>query len=138
MKLTKVGEKRLRAVRAHILEEPRRLAMAIFRLDREDSPDYVSSWPACGTVGCIAGWLDMTCPTPTRTPYFTIEKRAEQLLFGGPSLARVSLFFVPSWPADLRVAYARAYRHPARLAEITASAIDRWIAGGGSFAEEAP
>lgn len=79
----------------------------------------------------------MTCPTSTRTPYSTIEKRAEQLLFGRPSRTLVRLFFVLCWPADLRVAYAQAYRHPARLAEVTASAIDRWIAGGGSFAEEA-
>lgn len=42
--------KLLRKVKKHILEEPKRLNMDFY------GSAYCNDAPACGTVGCIAGW----------------------------------------------------------------------------------
>lgn len=46
----------LRKVQEQIMAEPKRLNMQFFIMKRENSKNYLRQWPACGTVGCIAGW----------------------------------------------------------------------------------
>ncbi len=41
-------------IEAMILEEPKRIRMELFRFYMTDLPE--DQRPACGTVGCIAGW----------------------------------------------------------------------------------
>jgi len=52
-------------VKAHILEEPRRLSQITWVTTREQQPvrfaEIVSSdqEPPCGTVACVAGWTSL-------------------------------------------------------------------------------
>src|ERR1700739_464311 len=55
--LNKEAVKLLRQVKDHILEEPKRLSMGSWMVIYPTGFPTSASWlPACGTVGCIAGW----------------------------------------------------------------------------------
>lgn len=45
----------LRRIKKHVLEEPKRLDMGCFLMREEQNKNYYD-YPACKTVGCIAGW----------------------------------------------------------------------------------
>lgn len=48
----------LKKVRAHILEEPKRLFMPGFLARKvSDDDEGAERYPACGTIGCYAGWI---------------------------------------------------------------------------------
>jgi hypothetical protein len=55
----------MQEVKEAILEEPKRVYMQTFYQPYlpTDNPN-INRGPVCGTIGCIAGWMDtMTCPT---------------------------------------------------------------------------
>lgn len=70
MKVVKLIQK----VQAHILEEPRRFDMAVlvqqysgYMLETDQNlPNADRCYPACGTVGCIAGWSVLLSDVPTK------------------------------------------------------------------------
>lgn len=59
MTLGKEAVSILRRVKRHILVEPKRIAMAYWRLNKDETP-YApeKGWPKCGTVACIGGWVE--------------------------------------------------------------------------------
>lgn len=121
--------KLLRRVRRHILAEPARLRMGIWKIrgtpgEVSGNPTYLKvrdgwgeplafKFPKCGTVGCIKGWAEM------------LAEGGEGLDISGDT-ERMSLFYVSSWPSDLRDAYlnAKSQRERARL---VGKRIDRFI-----------
>lgn len=131
----------LERVKAHILEEPKRLAMGTFAERNEEAP--------CGTVACIAGWslvLEKGARMVTKKladfgegyyedhfvyrnnrPIDDPHEHAKKIL-GLTEEEAMTLFYVEDWPDDLTVNYMAAKR-PDKRALITAARIDRLIAG---------
>lgn len=145
-------------VKAHILEEPRRLNMSEWiqdatgevRCDFENSgldsyedfqtlpEDFQtlpkSLIPACGTVACIAGWTTQLAGEICEDR--DVEGRAKDLLdisFSGSQ----NLFYPFNWSdKSLRDAYYSAgLENPQARAEIVAKVIDQFIARYGSESE---
>lgn len=136
-----MNTKLLRQVRAHILDEPRRL-----RMEHGIMPQHGKNAPACGTVGCIAGWtviLGNKKPTETikdmiarlaiprsetsrrERSWSAVEDMATELLEIVPASAE-RLFYTWEWPQDLKDAYAVAGTAAGR-ARIAARRITRFI-----------
>jgi hypothetical protein len=85
----------LSEIRKLILEEPRRYDQGAWLLNDEDSfsfkygSDALAAVPACGTIGCVAGWV---VALQRRTPHdFMIATEAADIL-GLTSEQRTSLF----------------------------------------------
>lgn len=133
--------KLLRQVKAHILDEPRRLHM-----DHGLMPKYGKDAPACGTVGCIAGWtvvlankkrtesakatikrlkIPRSESLPRERSWSAIEDMATEIL-GIRSSAAERLFYTWNWPNALVSAY-RSASSAAERAKITARRIERFI-----------
>lgn len=62
-KVRKIETRLLKRIKAHILKEPKRLDMNLLvDIKHNETIGYElpntkdRQWPACGTVGCIAGW----------------------------------------------------------------------------------
>lgn len=128
----------LQRVKQHILDEPLRLEMVEglkFRAPGTQrrvhcaNEEYVPT-PACGTIGCIAGWAcilgDKTFADahPGDPCWGTVRERAEELLQIPTSSSR--LFRVNWWPEDLFNRYEHAETQQER-AEILAERIERYI-----------
>jgi hypothetical protein len=123
----------LTKVKKLILEEPKRLDMLTLL-----EPSY-SGEPACGTVGCIAGWTLVAANLKGKTP---IKEVIAPLLSKGNRLTATAkllglsmdeqnrLFFLHKWPADLETAYDNA-RTPLQRARVTARRIDLFLKSGG-------
>lgn len=121
----------LEKIKKHILEEPNRLQMDIWLEAKRtpgamvfdtycDIPEAIEQVvPACGTVGCIAGW---SAVLDGREYRFQSTERA----FLG--LENHELFFPDQWPEDLAEDY-RLAKTAKEKAEVAARAIDRVIAG---------
>ena len=112
----------LQRVKAHILEEPRRLEMYTWIDAAPEHPDA----PPCGAVACIAGW---TCILAGDPEPISTRRRAMDLL-GLDFLHSEVLFFVDHWPADLARKHKAAWTNEARAAA-AAERIDRFIAEHG-------
>jgi hypothetical protein len=81
----------LRRIRALVLEEPARLNMdsyiSAFRGRIRSSvydPPHVGDLPACGTVGCIAGWGAMLLRRPDEIPRASTAETTMVKLLGHP------------------------------------------------------
>lgn len=130
-------------VKAHILEEPNRLKMTHWVLDKSEASGGRSctgaywgepplggiQFPKCNTVGCIAGWAVLLTDgmNAASEADFLIVDRAKQLLGFGRYYDADALFSVDDWPDDLRRAYCVATTQRER-AQIVAARIDRFIA----------
>lgn len=144
-----IAVERLLKVKAHILEEPRRLDMrdwvVVVKGEKvfparsfPDMPDYV---PPCGTVACLAGWVtflfseDPLKNDPKWMHRFS-EVEAETLLNLSPRTTR-DLFYPGNWPSDLAYRYENAELDKDRvaMAAVTADRIDRFIAENYTLAE---
>jgi len=116
--------KTLRAVKKVLLAEPRKADMREWKVTdatdilsyyRSNDPDLV---PPCGTIGCINGWV--------------------RELNGGRGLYQITditrsytpLFYVESWPADLRGRLEAETPGTPSYTAVIAERIDRWIATG--------
>jgi hypothetical protein len=163
-KLSKKAVALLRKVQAAITEEPNRLVMGSWGIQRLGQKFVVTSdynpkkqekrtLPACGTVGCIAGWTAI-CGLPKKeVPSITIngiemvnvseiddvEKKAIDLL-GLDSKQAQRLFFLrswpivqsfgyESWPEEFDKAYGKAKTAKER-AKVACERIDHFIATG--------
>jgi len=59
MKLTAKAVRLLRRVQRHILAEPKRVDMSIWRLKKDETFGCPRrGFPTCGTVACIGGWTE--------------------------------------------------------------------------------
>lgn len=93
MEKAKLNRKLIEKVIKHIEEEPQRLDMDVWvekvndksRHDRIEYGDAEDLQPACGTVGCIAGWaMLLDQPAKRRKELFAMTpKRFIRALFGG-------------------------------------------------------
>lgn len=125
-------------VKAAILEEPRRLD--IWDWQRREVGD---NSPACGTVGCIAGWADILYRTGGDTSPAAIAA-CEIVVDGVQERARLAVgltrdqaewLFHPDggWPFDLHTLLEYTERGTAEHASVVASAIDRFIDNPEAF-----
>ena len=128
--LTKEGIALLERVKAHILEEPRRLDMDIFVRTagvREICP--TAYWPKCGTVGCIAGWAVMLVKGREETIRLDLiggrVGGVAQELLGISGAEHMELFF--TWP-EKEYRIAKVNGDHAEAARIIAAKIDQFIA----------
>ena len=127
--LTKEGIALLERVKAHILEEPRRLDMDIFvRSAATEEICPTAYWPECGTTGCIAGWTVMLVKGREETIQLDLTGgrvgRAAQKLLGISDVERAELFYL--WPEEYGV--AKRNGDHAEAARIIAARIDQFIA----------
>lgn len=135
MSLKPKAKELLLQVRAAILEEPARIRMAWWRIDREKQESLVrlgdhAALPACGTVGCIAGWVvELGYKQPKRIK--RVNAAAYRLLDWRPYRI-LPLFHTQDWPSDLSVRVrALAVTGTPEYAAVVAAAIDRWIVADG-------
>lgn len=142
--------KLLRAVKRAILEEPRRINMREgCKLVRGKNS------PACGTVGCIAGWAmlldrrkhasESLRTAAKRVPASWDDMEApSQALLNLPNDKWERLVYIWNWPDDLKEAYYACEERPGgpyssvdpakakKAAQITARRIERFIRTGGA------
>lgn len=120
----------LERVKAHILEEPRRLDMGLWADSEGEAP--------CGTVGCIAGWAIIlgTGARFDRTGFQLVYRNNRPVAGFAHSAAKLlglsidqanEVFCVGGWPDDLADMYDSA-RDDRGRAEATAKRINRLIA----------
>lgn len=120
----------LEKVKQHILEEPKRLWMGdwAFKVSPTDE-----NAPACGTVGCIAGWASLLS-NPTQ-PFSDVANSADDPNVNNLDLDEDTawrLFYVDSWPVQFVDAYDKARGDLTKRAEITAARIEHFIKTKGA------
>lgn len=132
MNLTKEVIKQLRAVKRHILAEPRRFAMEFIR-----TPDSIAP---CGTTCCIAGWL-LKLAYPTAIPSARFDGTLWELPGGkavgvdfAANMLRISddLFYSHKWPMHLVNTYLSA-ETPKAKTMAGAKAIESFIKADGKW-----
>ena len=109
-------------VKAHILEEPKRLRMYEWykEIGPEDLAECPNNYPACGTVACIAGWTCVLAGNYRKGKFEAINllnityRQAEEL------------FYVFNWPDPFYNRYVNNQDFTER-AKITAEVIDDFI-----------
>jgi len=132
----------LRKVKKHILEEPKRLDMENWLIVGDNVRIiYGRNAPACGTVGCIAGWVNVLGNSNYDYNYFSSYRIAEnaaeilkisyypnyineKYIITQGNLAQ--LFVLHSWPSKYLNAYKKA-KSPAGRARVTANRIEYFI-----------
>ncbi len=130
----------LQTVKQHIVADPGNLSML----------NWIRHAGECGTTACIAGWI-VVFSEPGESledrEVKAIVIRAEShgdLRFANLAATRIGyprsgancpLFYVDDWPRDLTLRWAGA-KTAADAAAAAAEAIDRFIAGNGSFRQE--
>lgn len=125
------GVELLRAIKQHILEEPKRINMSHWLLTGYDSMRHLQEFerPACNTVGCIAGWACFLTGN-TEASACDVPEEGRRLL-GLTNQAADKLFYISGWPDDLTLRYCQSSNqseyHCVR-AQVTAEAIDWFIA----------
>lgn len=121
----------LNRVKAHILEEPKRLFMPGFLARKGDDED-VDRYPACGTIGCYAGWI---CVLSGEHDLF-----GKELADKAASLAHINLdqadrlFFshVVGWSEQDNAKLWSGDGTP-ETAALAARRLDEFIASGGAI-----
>ena len=111
MKLSRKAVTLLRKVKRHILAEPKRIAMRVWRIEKRGIANRsVLKIPSCGTVACIGGWVEVLSKT---------TKEAWDIL-GLAGAQQAELFF------DYKLQRAPRQQTPAH-ARAVADHIDRFI-----------
>lgn len=91
-------------------EEPKRIRMGDWLVRTNESPEYLKEHdlPACGTVGCIAGWATVLKPDADER-YWDVEGSAAELL--GLTADQVShlFYYFPAVVGEDSTAGTREY-----------------------------
>ena len=122
-------------VKQHILEEPARLDMAIYKYQLKPGSRYVPPFgePSCGTVGCIAGWALMLANKTVveNNDHDNCDTAMALLGLGSNEAAR--LFLPEKWPRVLWQGYraARKQKDGATAARVVGERIDLFIESNG-------
>lgn len=141
MKPSPEAAKILRAVKRLILAEPKRLHMADWG-QRRSGPGA----PACGTVGCIAGWTVLVSSgLASKWALKLLDNSAFNGLMAAAGIKAASilgyptfdytggrlykLFYPSSWPEPFRIDYHAAKTQTSR-AKIVGKRIDHFIKTG--------
>ena len=127
-----MNKERLLAIKAHILEEPKRLAMGEWIQDKSSPNDKVvehyherelteHEFPACGTAACIGGWgrILFSSPDDDEYCYSTILGIHDEEISD-------ELFLVSLWDEPYRTKYMNA-ETPEERAPIAGAYIDYFI-----------
>jgi hypothetical protein len=112
----------LQRIKAHILEDPRRVGMSNWI--RRRSPR--EGGPSCGTVACIAGWAYILSERQV-PPFYTQVTR----LLGLDSQQGQRLFFELYWPSKFYAQIQTCQQGAAEYAQTVADRIDHFIATEG-------
>jgi hypothetical protein len=129
------GARLLRRVAKHILAEPRRYNQNdIISRGQPGEPyiDDLHTFPKCGTVACIGGWINIL--TMKRLPSETdLHKRHLARVLGVPrkNLAHLvaGIDAWDGWPQELNNAYDAAST-PRERAKVAAARIEHFIKTG--------
>lgn len=145
MPLTPEGIALLQRVKQRILAEPDKFDMYEWYCSIDGEYDWSanldpffqtlrSAQPGepCGTTACIAGWVLLESGVQSIKNVRVIEDAAAVELGVYNKYRTEPLFYVSEWPNDLQKEYKQT-----KSPQVAAQAIDRWIAGNGSFAESA-
>jgi hypothetical protein len=120
----------LRRVAKHIAEEPRR-----YNQDAELEVDVIGrSAPACGTVGCIGGWVcALTGTTKRSRQKFSFERAMKQLGLTSAQAGRLFAYTWASggWPERFKDAY-RAATTPRQRVKVAVARIEHFIKTKGA------
>jgi hypothetical protein len=141
--------KLLKRVKKAILAEPQRVNMDVGIATREHEGDNVYDYPACGTIGCIAGWSTILARTPRATVkaieqtanvlphawWYSVNDNAIAALDITSEQASI-LFHVESWPGDLQSEIEDYAEQTPEYAAVVAKAINRFIADPDKFVRE--
>lgn len=103
-------------IKAHIMEEPRRIIMSVWReqttkrsleaavpLLNGISKYITVKAPPCGTIGCIAGWAQVL----TKTTELGHPEIAARLVLGLDQEVANRLFLTRQWPLKFHKSYIR-------------------------------
>lgn len=134
-------------VKAHILEEPRRLNMSEWKqtakpgLEVKAGYEAGKQWaadvyvkltkktaPPCNTVACIAGWTVLLGDPGATYDVINVGYKASQLL----GLDSDILFFPKNWPEPFKSTYPKCKTSRDR-ARLVAKVIDLFIKTNGTF-----
>ena len=127
----------LNKVKAHILEEPRRLEMVDWIMEGDEIPSPEK--PPCGTAACIAGWAAMLDGGFQRGIHFPRTYATDALKIDRFGEAE-RLFYLSQWPAQFKFDKDRPDVSFYKLdketqARLTAARIDYFIATNGTDIE---
>ena len=130
-RLSERAIKVLEEVKAKIAERPANFAMeSWFSTGTWWSDQAIADLAGgeeCKTTACIAGWICVLRELKNSLPAY-----AATAYLGISPVRADRLFYAQDWPRDLYERYLIA-THPLTRARIAAEAIDRFIAGDGSF-----
>lgn len=141
--------KLLLKVKHHILEEPARLRMDMWLKKGEAGADSGNSYPgygepieftfpACGTVGCLAGWaVQLSHPTENIQPGIdNVHSSALEELGIDDDISPYEIFFPDHWPPEFyrRYEYARSNEERAKIVgEVIDNYIDAYLDAEKTF-----
>lgn len=123
----------LREIQKEILAEPKRLNMEVISVKVTDINYDPNEIPACGTIGCIAGWACMITDAKNQNNNNFIDFVYKANWIRGAMLLNIknnnqqyNLFDVFDWPKEHRVKYMNAKTLEER-AQILSDRIDLFI-----------
>lgn len=125
-------------VKAHILEEPKRICMNTWIVNTAQCLRVKGLMtPKCGTVGCIYGWGRILAKGAkawnnrwTPPEVFSFEDKAT--LFGLDTAEGRRLFLDAFWPVQFEERLAVAKPQSSAYARVVADRIDHFIATNGA------
>lgn len=132
---------KLRVIKNHILEEPKRLDMYDWQVNTKFIAETLR--PSCGSVGCIAFWAQSLFPLNPSNPTCGILDKA-RIVLELTSRESCLLFYSNDWPDEYAYSYqllrAQLYTTNTvislfvlkQLAKITADRIDFFILTNGT------
>lgn len=132
--------RKLRSVQRHILAEPLRVYMEEWKTS---SQPITGKTPKCGTVACIAGWIDLLYSDPAQAKLNTgVPCRAGTILGIGPLRYETDTFSVINtpasrlflgnhWPSELKRSLYKAKPGTKAYATIVSRRIERFIETDG-------
>lgn len=115
----------LRKVSQHIMEEPKRCDMDYWMLrgiTMRQCKDE-DHRPACGTVGCIAGWIKVLSGSEETDSAYRVASG----LLGLTGHKGDSLFYINSWPAGYRNRIDGEVAGTPKYAQVVADRIEDFI-----------
>jgi hypothetical protein len=135
-----VNTELLLKVKAHILEEPKRVYMDNWRVEcapggnvwvwaSSNKGEALLIAPSCGTIGCISGWMYMLAPEEKKLNWtdglFSGAERHDLLEVDLVTGQR--LFYSANWPDEFQDRLRGAELQSLAYAQVVADRIDRFI-----------
>lgn len=143
MKKLKINTRLLRRVQKHILAEPQRYDQDKVLIVPEDYYYNPIRKPACGTVGCIAGWATLLADgkkeiseTPSPFQISRTYEHARKLLGLDEEQFQRLCGFSADWPFEFRQEYIddpQSQNDLVHNAQLASKRIDKFIESKGQL-----